>query len=87
MTRDSTSRPSSSVPNQYAVPGALRIAPQLVASGSQGDPRREQRDQQEEGDDDEPGHRRHTTLQLAPAQRRHGAAATGIAPLTPATWD
>ena len=34
ITRDSTSRPSSSVPNQCARFGALRIAPQSVASGS-----------------------------------------------------
>ena len=36
MTRDSTSRPISSVPNQCAADGALRIALQLVASGSYG---------------------------------------------------
>jgi hypothetical protein len=34
MTRDSTSRPISSVPNQCAADGAWRIAIQLVASGS-----------------------------------------------------
>src|SRR5579862_1016616 len=36
MTRDSTSRPISSVPNRWAAVGALRMAPQLVASGSCG---------------------------------------------------
>ena len=36
MTRDSTSRPISSVPNQWAELGAFRIAAQLVASGSYG---------------------------------------------------
>src|SRR5208282_5190609 len=35
-TRESTSRPISSVPNQCAALGALRIALQLVASGSYG---------------------------------------------------
>src|SRR5271165_336504 len=36
ITRESTSRPISSVPNQCAALGALRIALQLVASGSYG---------------------------------------------------
>src|SRR5258706_643320 len=36
MTRESTSRPISSVPNQWAAVGALRTALQLVASGSYG---------------------------------------------------
>ena len=36
MTRESTSRPISSVPNQCAALGALRIALQLVAKGSYG---------------------------------------------------
>ncbi len=34
ITRESTSRPISSVPNQWAAFGALRTALQLVASGS-----------------------------------------------------
>ena len=34
MTRERTSRPISSVPNQCCAEGALRIALQLVASGS-----------------------------------------------------
>ena len=34
ITRESTSRPISSVPNQCSADGALRIALQLVASGS-----------------------------------------------------
>ncbi len=33
-TRERTSRPISSVPKRKAALGALRIAPQLVASGS-----------------------------------------------------
>src|SRR5690349_13130569 len=37
ITRASTSRPISSVPNQCADDGALRIALQLVASGSCGE--------------------------------------------------
>ena len=36
ITRDSRSRPTSSVPNQCAADGALRTADQLVASGSYG---------------------------------------------------
>src|SRR4030095_1606836 len=36
ITRDRTSRPISSVPNQCAADGALRMALQLVASGSYG---------------------------------------------------
>src|SRR5205809_689987 len=36
ITRDATSRPISSVPNQCSRLGGLRIAPQLVASGSYG---------------------------------------------------
>ncbi len=36
ITRDSTSRPISSVPNQYCALGALRTALQLVATGSYG---------------------------------------------------
>ena len=34
MTRDSRSRPTSSVPNQCALPGALRTMEKLVCSGS-----------------------------------------------------
>ena len=34
MTRESTSRPSSSAPKRYALPGAWRTALQLVATGS-----------------------------------------------------
>src|SRR3954454_3302444 len=37
MTRDRTSRPISSVPNQCAALGALRMAVQLVATGSYGE--------------------------------------------------
>ena len=36
MTRESTSRPSSSPPKRYAALGARRTASQLVASGSCG---------------------------------------------------
>ena len=36
ITRDSTSRPISSVPSQYCALGALRMAAQLAAIGSSG---------------------------------------------------
>ena len=76
-TRDNTSRPSSSVPNQYAALGALRIAPQLVASGSlRRDPRREDGQHHEEQHGRQTEHRDAVARQLAPGT----APGTGLRP-------
>jgi hypothetical protein len=77
ITRDSTSRPISSVPNQCSAEGALRIAPQLVAMGSRRDPRRAQRQHDE------------AETMASPSSAEHGGGAGGArraATGRPAGW-
>ena len=61
MRRDSTSRPTSSVPSRWGSDGGLRTATKLVAIGIEGRQAR-----RGEGDDDE----RHTTAAAATGGRR-----------------
>ena len=67
MMRDSTSRPSSSAPNQCAALGAARTALQLVASGSYGAIHgAKQREHHEEHDHREAEHRAAAAQQAPP---------------------
>ena len=69
-TRDSTSRPFSSVPNQCAAEGALRIAVQEVASGSDGASQR----RGDGGGDEQHDHQQPEDRQPVPQEAGEGAA-------------